>query len=224
MRPLIPALVLVAVAACGGRPVAAVQANAQEQPVAPDSMARARLADLTSIDGLRLDIRYATPNNFTSAPLPGYGVPRAFLRREAAQALARVQAGLRARGYALKVWDAYRPVRATLAMVAWCERTGNTKLLDDGYIARRSRHNQGVAIDLTVVELASGRELAMGTPFDEFTARSHTANATGEVANHRKLLVDAMAAEGFVNYVDEWWHYSFAVADPVPFDLALEGW
>lgn len=224
MRPLISVLVIAA-AACGGRPVAAVQANAQEQPTAPDSAARSRLAELvTVVPGVRLDIRYATPNNFTGAPLPGYGVPRAFLRREAATALARVQAALKGRGYGLKIWDAYRPVRATLAMVAWCERTGQTKLLDDGYIARRSRHNQGVAIDLTVVELASGRELEMGTPFDEFSDRAHTANATGEIANHRKLLVDAMTAEGFVNYVSEWWHFSFAVPDPMPFDLPLQGW
>jgi D-alanyl-D-alanine dipeptidase len=109
-------------------------------------------------------------------------------------------------------------------MVAWCERTGRTSLLDDGYIARRSRHNQGVAIDLTVVELATGRELEMGTPFDEFSSRAHTANAAGAVAEHRRLLGDAMAAEGFVNYVSEWWHFSYNVADPMPFDLPLERW
>ncbi|MES2304727.1 MAG: M15 family metallopeptidase [Gemmatimonadota bacterium] len=225
MRPHIPMLLVAAIAACGGKPAAAVVANAQEQPVAADSVARTRLLELSrAVPGIQLDIRYATANNFTKAPLPGYGVPRAFLRREAAVALARVQARLAARGYGLKVWDGYRPVRATLAMVAWCERTGQTKLLDDGYIARRSRHNQGVAIDLTVVQLATGRELEMGTPFDEFSDRAHTANATGEIASHRKLLGDAMAAEGFVNYESEWWHFSFAVPDPVPFDLPLEQW
>ena len=225
MRPSLLMLVSAAVAACGGTPAAAVQANAQEQPIASDSLARVELADLaTTIPGIVLDIRYATPANFTGAPLPGYGVPRAFLRREAAAALARVQARLAVRGYGLKVWDGYRPVRATLAMVAWCERTGRTSLLDDGYIARRSRHNQGVAIDLTVVELASGRELEMGTPFDEFSIRSHTANAAGAAAEHRRLLGEAMAAEGFVNYVNEWWHFSFAVPDPIPFDLPLDRW
>ncbi|MEP6589892.1 MAG: M15 family metallopeptidase [Gemmatimonadota bacterium] len=218
-------LLTLAGAACAGRSTAATQANATEQTVASDSLARVRLADLAMVvPGIRLDLRYPTANNFTGAPLPGYGAPRALLRREAALALARVQRRLVAQGYGLKVWDGYRPVRATLAMVAWCERTGKTSLLEDGYIARRSRHNQGVAIDLTVVELASGRELEMGTPFDEFSVRAHTANATGEVARHRSLLGDAMAAEGFVNYANEWWHFSFALNDPVPFDLPLDGW
>jgi D-alanyl-D-alanine dipeptidase len=225
MRPRHAALLLAVVIGCGRTPPAAVQANAQEQPIAADSLARSRLVDLsTVVPGALLDVRYATPNNFTGASLPGYGVPRAFLRLEAAAALARVQSRLARTGHGLKVWDAYRPVRATLAMVAWCERTGNTSLLDDGYIARRSRHNQGVAIDLTVVELASGRELDMGTPFDEFSSRSHTANATGAVAEHRRLLGEAMSAEGFVNYVSEWWHFSYNVADPMPFDLPLDRW
>lgn len=225
MRPSLALLVITAVTGCGGRPPAAVLANAEEQPTAADSLARVRLAELTAVvPRLLLDLRYATPDNFTSAPLPGYGVPRAFLRQEAAAALARVQLRLRARGLGLKVWDAYRPVRATLAMVAWCERTGRTSLLDEGYIARRSRHNQGVAIDLTVVDLATGRELEMGTPFDEFSVRAHTSNASGVVAAHRRVLGEAMAAEGFVNYASEWWHFSFAIPDPMPFDLPLEGW
>ena len=74
------------------------------------------------------------------------------------------------------------------------------------------------------MELGSGREFDMGTPFDEFSARSHTAKATGVVAANRQLLVQAMAAEGFTNYVDEWWHFSFAVPDAVPYDLPLERW
>ena len=170
------------------------------------------------------DVRYATADNFTGAPLPGYATPRVLLRREVAAALSRVQQRLDAAGYGLKVWDGYRPVRATLAMVAWCERTGRTDLLTNGYIARRSRHNQGVAVDLTIVAIRSGRELDMGTPFDEFSDRSHTANATGAVAANRQLLVRAMEAEGFVNYESEWWHFSFALSDAIPFDLPLEQW
>jgi D-alanyl-D-alanine dipeptidase len=64
----------------------------------------------------------------------------------------------------------------------------------------------------------------MGTAFDHFDATAHTANASGQVAANRKILVDAMAAEGFVNYENEWWHFSFDVADPVPFDLPLSAW
>lgn len=188
-------------------------------------MARAKLTDLTTaVPGARFDLRYATSNNFTRAVLPGYGTARPLLRREAAAALAQVERELETKGLGLKVWDAYRPVRGTLGMVAWCEKNHRTDLLDQGYIARRSRHNQGVAIDLTVVDLRTGSELDMGTPFDEFSERAHTANATGLQAANRALLGDAMRRAGFVNYMDEWWHFSFEVPDPMPFDLSLEQW
>ncbi|MBK6493711.1 MAG: D-alanyl-D-alanine carboxypeptidase family protein [Gemmatimonadetes bacterium] len=216
---------LLALAACAHAAPQATQPNTAAQVIAADSVARRQLAAVAQVaPSIRQEVRYATRNNFTGEVLPGYGVAVVLLRREAAEALGRVQARLAAKGMGLKIWDGYRPVRATLAMVAWCERTGQTKLLDDGYIARRSRHNQGVAVDLTLVELGSGREFDMGTPFDEFSARSHTANATGVVAANRQLLVQAMAAEGFTNYVDEWWHFSFAVPDAVPYDLPLERW
>ena len=216
---------LLALAACAHAAPQATQPNTAAQVIAADSVARRQLAAVAQVaPSIRQEVRYATKNNFTGEVLPGYGVAVVLLRREAAEALGRVQARLAAKGMGLKIWDGYRPVRATLAMVAWCERTGQTKLLDDGYIARRSRHNQGVAVDLTLVELGSGREFDMGTPFDEFSARSHTANATGVVAANRQLLVQAMAAEGFTNYVDEWWHFSFAVPDAVPYDLPLERW
>lgn len=216
---------LLALAACAHAAPQATQPNTAAQVIAADSVARRQLAAVSQVaPSVRQEVRYATKNNFTGEVLPGYGVAVVLLRREAAEALGRVQARLAAKGMGLKIWDGYRPVRATLAMVAWCERTGQTKLLDDGYIARRSRHNQGVAVDLTLVELGSGREFDMGTPFDEFSSRSHTANATGVVAANRQLLVQAMAAEGFTNYVDEWWHFSFAVPDAVPYDLPLERW
>ena len=203
----------------------ATQANAPEQATAADSIARLKLADLAAVvPGARFELRYATTNNFTGAILPGYGAARPLLRREAALALASVERDLESKGLGLKVWDGYRPVRATLGMVSWCERNNRTDLLDSGYIARRSRHNQGVAIDLTVVDRASGRELDMGTPFDNFTERAHTANASGDQAANRRILGDAMTRAGFVNYVGEWWHFSFEVPDPMPFDLPLEDW
>jgi D-alanyl-D-alanine dipeptidase len=73
--------------------------------------------------------------------------------------------------------NGYRPVRATLAMVDWAQRTGRGELVDSGYIARRSRHNQGVAVDLTLVDLENGAEIPMGTPFDTFAPEAHTGNA-----------------------------------------------
>lgn len=178
--------------------------------------------DVRAVDStIRVEARYAGSHNFTGAPLPGYEANRAFLRREAAVALGRVQARLRTGGLGLKVFDGYRPVRATLAMVAWAERTGQTHLLNDGYIARRSRHNQGVAVDLTLVELESGFELDLGTPFDTFSAAAHTANATGRAARYRQLLVKVMEEEGFKNYDQEWWHFTYEVPNPVPFDRVI---
>lgn len=214
--------ILVALTACAGAQPAATQANAAPQQVASDSAARLLLAELPGT--IRQQVGYATSHNFTGAPLPGYGRPIALLRREAVVALGRVQATLERRGLGLKVFDGYRPVRATLAMVAWCERVGRTDLLDDGYIARRSRHNQGVAVDLTLIDLTTGNELDMGTSWDTFDKAAHTANATGPVASRRALLVDAMAEQGFVNYENEWWHFSLEVVDPIPFDLPLESW
>jgi D-alanyl-D-alanine dipeptidase len=213
---------LVLLGACAGAPPAATQANTQAQDIAPDSLARRQLAELDP--AIRQQVGYATAANFTGAPLPGYGRPVALLRREAARALARVARSLAARGLGLKVFDGYRPVRATLGMIAWCERTGRVDLLDQGYIARRSRHNQGVAVDLTIIDLATGAEWEMGTPWDTFLAAAHTANATGAVAERRQFFVAAMAEEGFVNYENEWWHFTYEVPDPVPYDLPLEAW
>lgn len=190
--------------------------------IAPDRAADSLLVDVRSLDSeIVVDLRYATTNNFTGAPLPGYFVNRAFLRREAASALLRVQRGLRQRGLGLKVFDAYRPARATQAMVDWTERMNRPDLLRDGYIASRSRHNLGVAIDLTIIELATGRELEMGTPFDTFSSAAHTVNASGSVAAHRQALKHAMEGEGFTNYDQEWWHFSFSVPDPLRFDRPI---
>jgi D-alanyl-D-alanine dipeptidase len=196
--------------------------EAPPQPVASDALADSVLVDVRSADSsIQVDARYATANNFTGAPLPGYEAPRALLRREVAAALARVQARLRTGDMGLRVFDGYRPVRATLAMVDWAERTGRRALLDSGYIARRSRHNLGVAVDLTLVDLATGTEVPMGTPFDTFTEAAHTANAEGRVRRYREILVRAMESEGFANYDQEWWHFSYPVEGAVPFDRVI---
>jgi D-alanyl-D-alanine dipeptidase len=200
-------------------PAAAV--NTPQVDVASDSAARIHLIDIRLVEPtFMVEARYATADNFTGAPLPGYEANRALLRREAASALARVQKRARAEGFALKVFDGYRPVRATLTMIDWTERAGQQKLVRDGYIASRSRHNTGLAVDLTVIG-GDGQELDMGTPFDTFSSAAHTANATGEVAANRALLVRLMEAEGFTNYDKEWWHFSYTVPDPLRFDLVI---
>jgi zinc D-Ala-D-Ala dipeptidase len=203
--------------------VAAPPINTAETAIAPNAVADTLLTDVRSLDStIVVDLRYATSNNFTGAPLPGYGANRAFLRREAASALALVQADFRAEGLGLKIFDAYRPVRATLAMVDWTQRVNRPDLLTNGYIASRSRHNLGVAVDLTLIDRASGRELEMGTPFDTFSAAAHTANATGLAAQNRQKLKAAMEKRGFLNYDQEWWHYTFNVANPLRFDRPIE--
>jgi zinc D-Ala-D-Ala dipeptidase len=201
---------------------AAPPVNTAETAVARDAVADTLLADVRSLDStIVVDLRYAAANNFTGAPLPGYLANRAFLRREAVPALARVQRSLRAQGLGLKIFDAYRPVRATLAMVDWTKRVNRPDLLTDGYIASRSRHNLGLAVDLTLIDLATGKELEMGTPFDTFSSAAHTANATGLAAENRLKLKAAMESQGFVNYDQEWWHYTFNVPNPLRFDRPI---
>lgn len=201
---------------------AAPPVNTEETAVAPDAVADTLLADVRSFDPtIAVDLRYATSNNFTGAPLPGYEANRAYLRREAAAALARVQKDLKPQSLGLKIFDGYRPVRATLAMVDWTARVHRPDLLTDGYIASRSRHNLGLAVDLTLIEKPGGRELEMGTPFDTFSAAAHTANASGVAAGNRQKLKSAMEAEGFVNYDQEWWHYTFNVPNPLRFDRPI---
>ncbi len=218
---------LLAAAACHQRreeqaPAAAASVNTPELPVAPNDAADSLLVDVQTLDStIRVDARYAGSNNFTGAPLPGYDAPRALLRREAARALTRVQDRLRKRGLSLLVYDAYRPVRATLAMVRWAERSGRRSLLNDGYIASRSRHNLGLAVDLTIVDPAVGAPLDMGTPFDTFSESAHTANAEGRVLTNRRILLRAMEAEGFRNYEKEWWHFSLDVPGALPFDRVI---
>jgi D-alanyl-D-alanine dipeptidase len=108
-----------------------------------------------AVPGIRLDIRYATANNFTGAVLPGYAVAGAWLRTDAAKSLALVQADLAREGLGLLVHDAYRPARASEAMVTWARQSRRGDLLEDGYVARRSNHNRGTTVDLTLVDHAA---------------------------------------------------------------------
>jgi zinc D-Ala-D-Ala dipeptidase len=211
--------------ACAGRPSSPVATNVPADsafsPVT-DAAADSLLVDIRAVDStIEVQARYATSDNFTGAPVPGYEANRVFLRREAAEALGRVQARLRTGGLGLRVFDGYRPVRATRAMMEWAERTGQRALLDSGYIARRSRHNLGVAVDLTMVDLETGTEVPMGTPFDTFGPEAHTANATGRFQRYRQILVRVMESEGFTNYEKEWWHFSYPVEGAPAFDRVV---
>lgn len=163
-----------------------------------------RLVDLTTT-GIPQDIRYATPNNFMKQTL--YPVAKAYLRAPAAQALVDVERELAAQGIGLKVFDGYRPYRVTVAM--W-EPIKNPDFVADP--AKGSRHNRGAAVDLTLIDLATGNELAMPTPYDDFTSRArHDFNdLSPEVLKNRALLREVMVKHGFEPLPSEWWHYDFA--------------
>jgi zinc D-Ala-D-Ala dipeptidase len=196
--------------------------NTEELRIGSDSAADSLLMDVRAVaPQIRVGLRYATSENFTGLPLPGYEGNHAYMRRQAAVALAQVQRRAELEGLGLLVFDAYRPVRATGAMVEWTQRTGRADLLRDGYIASRSRHNLGLAIDLTLVDLGTGTPLEMGTPFDTFSSAAHTSNATGTALANRRRLQHLMESEGFLNYDQEWWHYSYAISDPVRFDRII---
>jgi D-alanyl-D-alanine dipeptidase len=168
------------------------------------------------------DIRYATERNFTGAPVPGYRAAECILARPAAMALSVAQNRLAKRGLRLSVLDCYRPAKAVRHFVAWARRGGDrdpghnprvdrTALIAKGYIASRSGHSTGFTVDLTL-STPEGHQLDMGTPFDFFDPLAETAapGIPAEAASHRRILLEAMQAAGFVNYSQEWWHYSLA--------------
>jgi D-alanyl-D-alanine dipeptidase len=203
----------------GRVPTASGLPPASSSNAASDSL----LVDVRSIDPtIQTDLRYATANNFTGAPLPGYEAPRALLRRQVAAALGRVHARLRSERLGLRVLDAYRPVRASVAMVDWAKRTGNRSLLEKGYIAERSRHNLGAAVDVMLVDLVTGTEVPMGaTDFDNFSATADTAHPTVQALRYRQILVKTMASEGFSPYGQAWWHFNYPLEGAVPLDRVI---
>lgn len=177
-------------------------------PAMPDDF-----VDLARLPGVHLAVGYARPDNFTGAALPGYEVEGAWLHRSAADAIERVLDRLAPRRLGLVVYDAYRPVRASAAMVAWCEANAREELLE-GWIGRTSRHNRGVAIDVGLA-WRGGPALPMGGAWDDFAPHSHVANAVGAARANRRALAEVMEAEGFRPYWREWWHFERAV-DPLP--------
>lgn len=188
-----------------------------------DTTPALRAAGLVNVQALdpdiRVDVRYATSDNFTGRRLPGYCEPWVHMRRRPARALALVQRDLEPRGLGLKVFDGYRPARASRAMVRWARRTGRGHLVGR-YIASRSNHNRGHAVDLTLVRLESGRELDLG-PYDSFSSKVHTRNASGRRLRNRMRLLRAMDRRGFRNYAREWWHYEYKRPGPRLLDIAI---
>jgi D-alanyl-D-alanine dipeptidase len=169
--------------------------------------------------GIALDITYAGTDNITGRRLPGYCREWALMLDPAARDLGRVQRYLRRRNRGLLILDAYRPARATRALVQWAERTGRGHLVGT-YIARRSRHNLGSAVDLTLVRLSDGKRLRMGR-YDALGPGAHTFDAGGAVLRNRLALKNAMERFGFTNYWREWWHYEHRLTGTTYLDLPL---
>jgi len=169
----------------------------------------AGLLDVTGLaPDIVLDIRYATDNNFTRSAV--YPVAACYLRADAAKRLAAVQADLRASGLGLKVFDCYRPF--SIQKKFWAlvpdERYVAKPVEENGRPAAGSKHNRGSAVDATLVD-ASGNELEMPTPFDDFSEKAHRgdAGASPKAQANVRLLEDAMARHGFIGLPTEWWHF-----------------
>lgn len=171
--------------------------------------------DLGALPGVRLRIGYHRADNFTGAPLPGYGAPGAWLLDAVAAEIAGVRDGLLPLGLGLVVYDAYRPRRATLAMVRFCRTHGKEHLLD-GWVSADSHHNRATTIDLGLCRLDDGAELDHGTAWDAFEPRSHLRGVDGPALEHRLLLNERMVARGFVPYSKEWWHFRLPVDEEAP--------
>jgi len=186
-----------------------------------------------------LDIRYYGTDNFVGVRIDGYMSSIAILSRQAAQALKKANDHLLQQGYALKIFDAYRPQIAVNHFIRWAKNKKDTltkeqyypnidknRLFAEGYIASKSSHSRGSAIDLTLVDLKSGKEIDMGSVFDFFGKISHhgTDLISPEQAKNREILKKAMTNAGFRSYSVEWWHYTLR-NEPYPntyFDFSVQ--
>ena len=182
------------------------------------------------VPGILQEIRYHSTYNFIGERIDGYEEPCALLTVEAARALKAVAGEMAVRGYRLKVFDAYRPVRAVKHFVLWGIEDQDIRmkpyfyptlekqaLFAEGYIAKRSSHSRGSAVDLTLLDMATGKELDMGSPFDLFSPLSHPdcRDVTEEQFENRMLLQQVMVRSGFRPIDCEWWHFSIA-DEPYP--------
>jgi D-alanyl-D-alanine dipeptidase len=190
-----------------GLPALRQKALAATPPAEPGVSGPSRLVDLAAVDpSLGFDIRYAGTDNFMGQQI--YEEAGAFLQKPAAEALARIQARLAPRGFGLLIHDAYRPWYVT--KMFWdATPDANRAFVADP--SKGSRHNRGAAVDLTLVELGTGKPVLMTGRYDEFSSRSYSNHigGTDEQRWLREVLRDAMEAEGFTIFPEEWWHFDF---------------
>lgn len=157
-----------------------------------------------AIPSIVLDIKYATKDNFMGQIM--YKEARAFARKPVVEQLKKIQQFLKAKGYGLKIFDAYRPYAITIAF--W------EKAIDKSFVAnpaKGSKHNRGCAIDLTLVDLKTGKDVPMPTLFDSFEpeAAPNYQNLPKEIIKNRDFLITTMQANGFKVINNEWWHFDF---------------
>ena len=169
------------------------------------------------------EIRYYSSYNFVGERVDGYEEPVALLTMEAARALKSVSKELNVQGYRLKIFDAYRPDTAVKHFIRWGIEDTDVRmkpyfypnvekqaLFSEGYIARHSSHSRGSTVDLTLLDMSSGKELDMGSPFDYFGESSHPdyRGITPEQYDNRMFLREAMLRNGFAPIDCEWWHFT----------------
>ena len=190
------------------------------------------------VPGVIQEIRYYSTYNFIGERIDGYEEPCALLTKEAARALKAISNELMVQGYRIKVFDAYRPVSAVKHFMLWGIEDQDVRmkpyfypdlqkqeLFERGYIAKESSHSRGSTIDLTLLDMATGRELDMGSPFDRFGEVSHPdfRGITQEQYENRMLLRRAMLRGGFEPIDCEWWHFTL-IDEPYPdtyFDIPV---
>ncbi len=184
-----------------------IEALVTSPPVEEGVFRESELVDLTSLDStIRLDIRYATTNNFMNAVF--YEDSRAFLQRPGAEAVARAHRALAPYGYGLLIHDGYRPWYVT--KMFW-DATPTHQREFVANPANGSRHNRGAAVDLSLYDLVSGDPVEMPGGYDEFSHRSYSDYPGGTARQrwHRDLLRQVMEAEGFTVNSGEWWHFDY---------------
>ena len=196
--------------------------------VTMDSSAFVLLSDY--VPAILQEIRYYSTYNFIGDRIDGYEDPCAILTADAARALKSVSNELNVKGYRLKIFDAYRPVSAVKHFTLWgiedldlrmkpffYPELEKQELFRKGYIASRSSHSRGSTVDLTLLDMRTGREVDMGSPFDLFSEVSHSdyRGITAEQYDNRMLLQSAMIRNGFVPIDCEWWHFTLR-EEPFP--------
>lgn len=182
-------------------------ASAQNAPPREENKREAHLVELITLDKtIKLDIRYATENNFVGKKV--YPEARAFLQKPAAKAVTRVHGKLKKQGLGLVIYDGYRPWSIT--KLFW-EVTSEDKRKFVANPEKGSKHNRGCAVDLGIFDLKTGMAIPMPSAYDEFTERASPDYAGGseEERRNRDLLRKLMEEEGFTVNPNEWWHFDY---------------